>query len=300
MEKAKNTIPFKNIIVAIGCLYRFVRSYENDAEEGHYEFLLSKRYDSSLNELDNKWELPGGKVENGEDPNQTVEREFLEETGYKVEVEQQIERYFSYIRQYPDVQLKVTLICYLCKLKSEERSAVKLDKKVGESKWFALENIDFRKTLQGSREFLIEVSNILNIEFRPNFEKCTYLVKFIVPPESPSANSRLGLKYSLTIQFNTNNSQYYLISWRGGEIHFSEQLMVEEFTSYTEMISKAKKRIRDRHYHGYYLCYYDEDFPLLNWINQRKFPRINIQSKNRTIQPSFIFDTKKCHGSEGN
>jgi 8-oxo-dGTP diphosphatase len=39
----------------------------------------------------NTWELPGGKIEPGETPEETAGREFLEETGYNIDIIQSVE-----------------------------------------------------------------------------------------------------------------------------------------------------------------------------------------------------------------
>ena len=40
---------------------------------------------------ENTWELPGGEIESGEIPEEAAEREFLEETGYRIHLIQSVE-----------------------------------------------------------------------------------------------------------------------------------------------------------------------------------------------------------------
>ncbi|MCF8057457.1 MAG: A/G-specific adenine glycosylase [Desulfocapsa sp.] len=57
------------------------------------------------------WEFPGGRIKKNEQPEQTVIREFLEETELRVEVESKITTTIHHYTRY-----KVTLHCYLVKL----------------------------------------------------------------------------------------------------------------------------------------------------------------------------------------
>src|SRR5271155_4474923 len=61
----------KSFTVVCACIMR----------EGGQQVLLSMRRAPGVPGLDNKWELPGGKVEFGETPEQTIVREIREELG---------------------------------------------------------------------------------------------------------------------------------------------------------------------------------------------------------------------------
>lgn len=61
------------------------------------------------------WEFPGGRLKPGETPEQAVIREFLEETGFTVQVEQKITTVIHYYTRY-----KVILHCFHCSLDSPE------------------------------------------------------------------------------------------------------------------------------------------------------------------------------------
>lgn len=60
------------------------------------------------------WEFPGGQMENGEHPEQTVVREYLEETNLKVRVTGEITTVTHSYMHY-----RVTLYCYYCVLECE-------------------------------------------------------------------------------------------------------------------------------------------------------------------------------------
>ena len=63
-----------------------------------------------------EWELPGGKVDKGEQPERAVVREIKEELGFKVEVEKIVRAYIYKVKSSPDEKEGVLVISYLCKL----------------------------------------------------------------------------------------------------------------------------------------------------------------------------------------
>ena len=82
----------------------------------------------------NKWELPGGKVEFGEHPKVTCERECLEETGYKVKSLELVKELHTFVWSREEEDVNVIVVCYTAKLLGGEPSTE--DKGVNKVKWF--------------------------------------------------------------------------------------------------------------------------------------------------------------------
>ena len=67
------------------------------------------------NERD-EWELPGGKLDEGEQPEETILRELQEELGFKMEVVDIIQSHLYTITKSEDESQGVLVVSYLCKL----------------------------------------------------------------------------------------------------------------------------------------------------------------------------------------
>lgn len=64
----------------------------------------------------NEWELPGGKIDPGEQPEETIQRELQEELGFETKVTSLIQAYMYTINVSIDENRGVLVLTYLCHL----------------------------------------------------------------------------------------------------------------------------------------------------------------------------------------
>ena len=125
--------------------------------------LMALRDEEGIDGAHMKWELPGGKLEFGEDPETAVIREIKEETGYDIRVRRMIPITKTSLWNYPDHKRHVLLLGFDCEHVSGELSMS--DGKIKDVKWFRPDEIDWSSTLKWTKEF-IDNSEIM----KPNNE----------------------------------------------------------------------------------------------------------------------------------
>src|SRR5436309_3874792 len=136
--------PRRVITVVCACIRR----------HGGREVLLSVRRAPGVAGLDGKWELPGGKIEFGETPEEAVVREIHEEIGVRVAPLRLLPYLHTNCWEYEHVSQQVVLACFECDLIGGELRTLGDD-----VRWFAISEIDFSSTLPGTREFVQLVAN---------------------------------------------------------------------------------------------------------------------------------------------
>ena len=117
--------------------------------EDRQSFLSVLRREEELNGADNKWELPGGKLEFGETPFEAAEREVYEETGYKVRAQKLLPVPHVNHWDYPNgVHTHTVIISCLCELIQELRMQME-DHKVRQIRWICIDKLDQFEFLPG-------------------------------------------------------------------------------------------------------------------------------------------------------
>ena len=79
-----------------------------------HEYLMGKRAEGR--DYPGLWELPGGKINTDEQPEEAVVRELQEELGFKTEDVKIVQVYLHKIKSSPDEKEGVLVISYLCKI----------------------------------------------------------------------------------------------------------------------------------------------------------------------------------------
>jgi len=202
--------------------------------EGGQEILLSMRRAPGVPGLHGKWELPGGKIEFGETPEQTIVREIQEELGLKVVPRRLLPYLHTNTWEYEHALQHVVLACYECELEDDASYAEGED-----VRWFHVNEIDFASTLPGTREFVsLAVNNQwfdrVYIEFECS-DPSTKESKWFAVSTQPTLYSKYGL----------------VMYW--GRLGVSARSRIEEFSTPKELDIRIFETAKRRLAKGYYI-----------------------------------------------
>lgn len=124
------------------------------------KILLTKRDEPECPEAHLKWELAGGKCDFGENPNETIVREFGEETGRIVKVKQLLPYVGVNNWEYKWGTQQTLIFAYLLEL-VEDREPQTKDHHVADVAWVDLNTLKFDECLPLVKEIIEEAKKHL-------------------------------------------------------------------------------------------------------------------------------------------
>lgn len=117
--------------------------------------LLARRVDTSVPEAMGKWELVGGKVDFGEEPEAALHREVAEESGLTVEIIRLLPEVFTHVwHTEQDEKVQVFLLTYECRVVGGEVTNGKVTDEIGALEFIPPQDIAAMDVLPNVREIL--------------------------------------------------------------------------------------------------------------------------------------------------
>lgn len=251
---------YKQIFVGVGAVF-----FED-------KILLVERRAPNILEYDKKFELPGGKLELGESPESAIEREVLEETGYKVECSEMLPFTYTRIIRTDDNLIHVVVVCSKCQLEDFEQKIPNEEN----FKWANISEIDFQDIIPGSKEFLIWILTNSNVDI----SKEDKIYEINLERIDTKSNKKRG--YQIIINFKPQEKNRFEVLRRYGRIGTSYKTIKENFKRMEEALEHVQKIIGDRKKHNYKITDLDKNHPLRTWLFEENVPEV------KSIRPNLF------------
>lgn len=248
--------------------------------------LFVKRHSPGIPEYDQKWELPGGKIELGEAVEAAIEREVWEEAGVRVECSQLLP--FSYIRaiQTPNQALHVIVLCADCVL---SKGIPLTTETPPESRltptWISVNEIPYDQVIPGSKEFLLwRLHTLYPQSIPPDANLYEMTLQAINKVENKFR------RYRVVLSFHPGSSDPYEVVREWGRIGRPLSRRSERFRRMDQALESAQALVAARQAHGYSVTFVQENHPLRSWLQDRGVPMADEISTDRPEQAS-LFET---------
>jgi 8-oxo-dGTP diphosphatase len=214
----------KSVTVVSACIMR----------PGGQEILLSMRRAPGVPGLHEKWELPGGKIEFGETPEQAIVREIREELGLTVTPTRLLPYLHTNLWEYEHAIQHVVLSCYECDLSEDLLFGPPQD-----AKWFRIGDIDFDLTLPGTREFVSLAAR------HEEFDQVCIQFEF------SDISDQAPRQFTIATQ-PTLYSSYGLVKYWGRTGQWSK-MRIEDYASPKELDDRIVETAKQRLAHGFHI-----------------------------------------------
>lgn len=266
MAKAKKNYPI--IHIAQGCVFK------GD------QVLLIRRNEPELKNLHMNLELPGGKIEIGETPEQAAIREIKEETGVIAKIDYPIP--FSFERERKEKKIIVNINCFKCDFVEQTQKRPQ-EIKVKDAAWYNLRDFSPIYMQTGSLMFLL-----YGIEKSKIPVENPILTNIIAQIElrciNPSANNYK--MYKLIIKSTYRQDVAFEVITIRGSIRFSHAKKDERYISFIfknkdDMNKYIEENLKKRYKHEYKIFKADDHFPKLDIL--AKFQSMDDHEQQLTL-----------------
>jgi 8-oxo-dGTP diphosphatase len=133
-------------------------------------FLITQRYDPKVPKAHLKWQIPGGEVEFGEDPKDTLHREMIEEIGAEVKIVAPIPHIASTMWEIERQNVQVILFGYLVKIRSNQQINIE-NEETADYRWIRTKEIERYDRLPATDRFIFAAQKYLEKKKRDKVDK---------------------------------------------------------------------------------------------------------------------------------